>query len=94
MSKVVWSRLFVFRERPCEEELNSYQEYYENARYKKDLFYDAINYDNGKLEECACNFLCHLKLFKINVPRKIRKKNFEDFREARDLAKEVLRGCL
>jgi hypothetical protein len=95
MSRDIWSEIFCFQVcKPSEEELKSYQDYYENVLIQRDLLYKAKNAEECGAESAAFNFLYHLRVFKMNVPKKIRKKKYEKFEVTEDLAKEILRDCL
>jgi hypothetical protein len=72
-----------------------YRDYYFQLCNKRILFYNAIgNNNNVELSNSACNFLCALNVFENKIPREIIIEKFEDFRQARNLAKEILRNCL
>jgi len=77
------------------QDLEEYKSYYFRVSNKRILFYNQIDEgDKKELKDCACNFLCALSIFEDKVPKEVIKKEFEDFRRARNLAKEILRSFL
>ncbi len=68
-----------------------YRDYYFQVCNKRILFYNAINNDNGQLSESAYNFLFALRIFENEVPRKIIREQFENFKNVKGLVLEILK---
>jgi hypothetical protein len=86
-------REFIYQ--PTKEELEAYRKYYDAVCEKRIFFYNEIGNENKKeLADCACNFLYALNIFEDKVPKRIIRERFEDFKQAGDLAREIIRDCL
>lgn len=72
--------------------LELYQSYYEKVRDGRTRLYSSVGCEEPyESKECALNFLVALKIFKGIVPKRVIRERFEDFRDAKDLALEVLK---
>lgn len=77
---------FVYRKK-----LELYKAYYEKVSDSRTLLYSAVGDEEHYVsKEYASNFLLALRMFKKVVPRRVIRERFEDFRDAKDLAVEVL----
>lgn len=73
--------------------LKLYQSYYEKIRDGRTRLYSSVGCEEPyESKECASNFLLALSIFRKIVPERVIRERFEDFRDARDLASEVLKS--
>ena len=78
---------FVYRKK-----LEFYRTQYEDLCNRRTLLFSSIgDEDSYSIREYALNFLVGLKIFKKAVPNRVIRERFEDFRDAKDLAQEVLK---
>ncbi len=69
-----------------------FTKYYLDTYNKRILFYNQIG-DDCRMDvvNCAYDFLRSLDVFRERVPRQIIAERFENFKEARSLAKNILK---